>query len=238
MSFSLSLRALLFYLGYSIFIFIFALLGCTVGLLLPISARQTLVTTGNFLIVHWLRLTCGIKVRVIGKENIPEGPFVVLSNHQSPWETFYLQRKLRPVSVILKRELLKIPVFGWGLAAVKPIAIDRTNPRQALRDVLLQGQKRIHEGMNVILFPEGTRITYGEYGNYARSGASLAIEANVPILPVAHNAGRHWPSKKFQKTPGTISIAYGKPIFPDGKSSKELTQLAENWIKSQQKAMN
>ena len=234
----LFIRAVAFYLGYSVFITLFSLLSCTVGLLLPISQRQTLATTGNWLINKWLQVTCGIRVKIVGEENIPEGPFVVLSNHQSPWETFFLQRKLRPVSTILKKELLKIPFFGWGLASVRPIAIDRANPRQAIKEVMAQGKQRIEAGMRVIVYPEGTRIAYGEYGNYARSGASLAVEAGVPVLPVAHNAGRHWPTKKFLKNPGIITIIFGKPMFPENYNSKELISEAERWIKTQQQSIN
>src|SRR5690606_3898659 len=129
---------------------VFSLLSCTIGFLMPVAQRQSLATRGNLLIDYWLRLTCGIRVRVIGRENIPPRPFVVLSNHQSPWETYYLPRHLRPVSTILKKELLRVPFFGWGLASVRPIAIDRGNPRKAIRDVMEQGQARLAAGMNVI----------------------------------------------------------------------------------------
>ena len=230
----LAARSLLFYLGYIPFVSGFSLLSCTLGLLLPIQSRQTLATTGNWLINEWLKLSCGIRVEIIGAENIPPSPVVILSNHQSPWETFYLQRRFRPVSTILKKELLKIPFFGWGLASVRPIAIDRSNPRQAIKEVMRQGKDRINEGMCVIVYPEGTRMAYGEYGGYARSGASLAIEANVPILAVAHNAARHWPAKKFLKYPGTITIIFREPVFPANKTNKELTQIVEQWIKEQQ----
>lgn len=233
----LYLRALFFYLGFCLIIGLFSLLSCTIGLLLPITARQTLATTGNWLIIHWLRIICGVRVRVIGLERLPSGPVVALSNHQSPWETFFLQRTLRPVSTILKRELLKVPFFGWGLAAVRSIAIDRSNPRQAIRDVMAQGQERIAAGMSVLVFPEGTRMGYGEYGSYARSGAQLAIAANVPVVPIAHNAGRHWPSKAFLKYPGTITIVFGDPIPVADNNSKELTRRAETWIRDQQQAM-
>lgn len=233
----IAVRSLVFYLGYVPLISIFSLLSCTVGLLLPIRARQTLATTGNWLINEWLKVSCGIRIAVVGASNIPASPFVILSNHQSPWETFYLQRRFRPVSTILKKELLRIPFFGWGLASVRPIAIDRSNPRQAIKDVMRQGKERIDERMNVIVYPEGTRMNYGEYGSYARSGASLAIEAQVPILPVAHNAARHWPSKKFLKYPGTITIIFGEPIFPDNKNNKELSQVVEHWIKAQQESI-
>ena len=229
-----TLRTVCFYAGYVVFVSVFSLISCTVGRLLNIRLRQTIVTLGNYLIDHWLRVCCGVTVNVEGKDNIPETPFVVLSNHQSPWETYYLQRNLRPVSTILKRELLKIPIFGWGLAAVKPIAIDRGNPRQALKAVIEQGQLRLQEGMNVVVYPEGTRMAHGQYGNHARSGAALACAANVPVLPVAHNAGRCWPAREFLKHPGTITVVYGPVIDTGGKDSKTVSAEAESWIKSTQ----
>lgn len=230
----LAVRSTLFYLGYVVFISLFSLLSCTVGMLLPLAARQTLATTGNLLIVHWLSLCCGIRIRVIGRENLPPASFVVLSNHQSPWETFYLQRQLRPVSTILKKELLRVPVFGWGLASVKPIAIDRSNPRQAIKDVMEQGKERLTSGNNVIIYPEGTRLNHGEYGEYARSGAALAVAAGVPIVPVAHNAGKCWPARRFLKYPGTITVIFGKPLETMGGDSKALTASAREWITARQ----
>lgn len=231
----LVLRSTLFYLGYGPLVALFSVLACSVGMLLPIRTRQTLATTGNWLIDYWLRITCNVRVRVTGWENIPEGPFVVLSNHQSPWETFYLQRRLRPVSTILKRELLKVPFFGWGLAAVRPIAIDRTNPRQAMRGVMEQGKARLDDGMNVVVYPEGTRMRPGETGKYARSGAALAVAAQVPIVPMAHNAGHCWPSKRFLKSPGTITLVVGKPLDTRGGDSKALTEQARTWITETQR---
>ncbi|MGD9659702.1 MAG: lysophospholipid acyltransferase family protein [Porticoccaceae bacterium] len=228
-------RTLLFYIGYVVIITLFSVLTCTIGLLLSLKLRQSLATCGNLLADYWLRISCGIRVRVIGKGNIPPAPYVVLSNHQSPWETYYLQRHLRPVSTILKKELLNIPFFGWALAAVKPIAIDRGNPRKSIKEVMDQGQARLAAGMNVIVYPEGTRMAYGQYGDYARSGTALAIAAGVPILPVAHNGGRHWPAKKFLKYPGEITIIFGEPIETSGGNSKTLTQQAQDWITAKQK---
>lgn len=233
----LTVRTLLFYVGYVVLVALFSLLSCTIGLLLPLAQRQTLATTGNFLIVYWLRITCGVRFRIIGAENIPKSPFVALSNHQSPWETYFLQRNLRPVSTILKKELLNVPIFGWGLASVKPIAINRSNPRQALKDVMEQGQARLASGVNVIVYPEGTRMAYGEHGEFARSGAALAVAAGVPILPIAHNAGRHWPARKFLKYPGEITLVFGEPLPGADGNSKLLTQAAQAWIVAQQEAM-
>jgi len=228
-------RTLLFYSGYVPIITFFSILTCTIGLLLPLKPRQSLATCGNLLADLWLRLSCGIRVRVIGAENIPAPPCVVFSNHQSPWETYYLQRHLRPVSTILKKELLRIPFFGWALAAVKPIAIDRGNPRKSIKDVMDQGQARLAAGMNVIVYPEGTRMVYGQYGDYARSGTALAIAAGVPILAVAHNGGKCWPAKKFLKYPGEITIIFGKPMATTDGNSKVLTQNAQDWITAKQR---
>ncbi|OUS17314.1 hypothetical protein A9Q88_03470 [Gammaproteobacteria bacterium 50_400_T64] len=227
-----ALRTVLFYCGYVPTIITFSLLGCTLGLVIPYRPRQTFITTANAIVLWWLKLSCGIKVNVEGLDNIPEQAFVALSKHQSGWETFYLQRTLRPVSTILKKELLKVPFFGWGLAMTRPIAIDRSNPKQALREVLSQGKQRLEEGNNILVFPEGTRMNYGEIGNYSRSGASLAINSGAPILPIAHNAGSCWPAHRFIKHPGTIHVIFGKPIESTGRKSKELTEEVKDWIET------
>lgn len=227
----LALRSLAFYCGYVVIVGLFSTLAFTVGLLLPQAPRQTLATTANALVVIWLRLCCGVKLRVEGLENIPRRPFVALSKHQSSWETYYLQRLLRPVSTVLKRELLKIPFFGWGLAAVAPIAIDRGNPREALRQVMQQGRRRLDAGMNVLLYPEGTRIDAGVTApKFNRSGAALAIAAGVPILPVCHNAGTCWPAHKFIKYPGTITLVFGTPIATTSLDAKSITNDVAEWM--------
>lgn len=229
----LALRSLAFYCGYVVIVGLFSTLAFTVGLLLPQAPRQTLATTANALVVIWLRLCCGVKLRVEGLENIPRRPFVALSKHQSSWETYYLQRLLRPVSTVLKRELLKIPFFGWGLAAVAPIAIDRGNPREALRQVMQQGRRRLDAGMNVLLYPEGTRIDAGVTApKFNRSGAALAIAAGVPILPVCHNAGTCWPAHKFIKYPGTITLVFGTPIATTGLDAKSITNDVAEWMEA------
>ena len=226
------LRSVFFYIGYIPVIVIFSVLGVCLGVFMPNKQRQTLITTANALVIRWLKLSCGVRFHVTGIENIPSTPFVALSKHQSAWETFYLQRALRPVSTILKKELLKVPFFGWGLAMTRPIAIDRSNPRAALRDILSQGKIRLAQGNNVLLYPEGTRIDHGKSGRYGRSGAALAIATGVPILPIAHNAGVYWPARKFIKFPGTVQVVIGKPVSTDNKNAKQLTEEIEQWIES------
>ena len=178
----------------------------------------------------WLCLTCDIKVKVSGMENIPDRPCVVLSNHQSTWETFFLQHLFVPASVILKRELLWIPFFGWGLFAMRAIAIKRSNPAGAIRQVLKKGKQRLSKGIKVIIFPEGTRVKGSQVGTFKTSGAALAKAAEVPILPVRHNAGACWPAGRWLKNPGTISIVIGPTIATDQHNPRELTDMARNWI--------
>lgn len=227
----LGLRSLAFYAGYIVIVGFFSFLAFTVGLLLPQAERQTLATTANALVVWWLRLCCGVRLRVEGLENIPGRPFVALSKHQSSWETYYLQRQLRPVSTVLKRELLKIPFFGWGLAVVAPIAIDRDNPREALRQVMQQGRTRLDAGMNVLLYPEGTRIDADKTApKFNRSGAALAIAAGVPVLPICHNAGNCWPAHRLIKYPGTITVVFGTPIDTKGRDAKSITNDVAEWM--------
>jgi 1-acyl-sn-glycerol-3-phosphate acyltransferase len=226
-------RAALFYFGYSILIIWFSVTGSIFCRPLPFRLRYAYLTCWNHAVLHWLRLVCGVKVQVHGREHLPNGPFVMLAKHQSPWETLILQILHPPVITVLKKELLSVPFFGWGMALLEPICIDRSNPKQALRAVMDQGQAQLARGRVVMMFPEGTRTPVGEVGNYARSGASLACKAGVPIVPIAHNAGRHWPSKKFIKYPGVIQLVIGAPIDTTDRDAKELTEQVKNWIEGE-----
>ena len=227
----LALRSLAFYVGYVPIVVTFSALTFTVGLALPQRPRQTLATTANALVVLWLRLCCGVRVRTEGIEQLPRTPFVALSKHQSSWETYYLQRTLRPVSTILKKELLRIPFFGWGLALVAPIAINRDNPREALKQVMQQGKARLASGLNVLVYPEGTRVDADSAPiKFNRSGAALAIAAGVPVVPICHNAGRCWPAHRLIKYPGTITLVFGAPIATEGREAKALTEEISQWM--------
>ena len=234
-----AIRSLLFYATYVPFMVFFTTCGFTIGLLVPYKTRHDIVSLATTSTNFWLWLWCGVKIVTEGKENIPaSGQFVILAKHQSTWETYHLQRVFRPVSSILKKELLKIPIFGWGLSQLHPIGIDRDNPRAAMKQIMAQGKQRLAEGNNVVIYPEGTRIDPGQQGKYARSGAALAIQAGVPIVPLAHNAGLHWPGRRFIKLPGTITVVIGKPIDTIGRSSKELTELAREWIEGHQQRID
>lgn len=203
---------------------------------LPARTRHSIVASWTTWIIFLLRIICGVKYSIQGVENIPQKnkPAMVLSKHQSAWETLFLQGAFLPASTILKKELLDIPFFGWGLRAMRPIAIDRSNPRVALKQVKEQGASRLSDGLNVIIFPEGTRMQPGERGKYARSGADIAIASQVDIIPVAINSGICWPAnERFFKYPGTISVVIGKPISTENKNSKQLTAEVEEWIESE-----
>jgi 1-acyl-sn-glycerol-3-phosphate acyltransferase len=229
----LAIRSALFYLGYSALTVWFSVSGVIFCWFLPYRVRYTYLTWWNYLVMGWLRVTCGVRCEVRGRENMPAGPVVLLSKHQSQWETFFLQVLHPPIATVLKKELLKVPFFGWGLALLEPIAIDRGNPKQALKHIMEEGLRLITLGRSVMIFPEGTRIPVGQVGNYARSGATLACKANVPIVPVAHNAGYCWPSKRFLKFPGVIQVVIGKPLDTRDGDSRALTETVKGWIEGE-----
>jgi len=233
----LYLRSLLFTIGYNLTGAIAGLIAVIIWPILPYAWRWRIVTSWNRFSMVWLRVCCGIKFNIIGNKHSEAFPCVVLSKHQSTWETMFLQYYFGPVSTILKKELLRIPFFGWGLASLRPIAIDRKNPVQALKDVKTLGLARLKEGNNLLIFPEGTRVAPGTVGNYARSGADIAITAGVPIIPVAHNGAECWPHKHFYLYPGTITVVIGEPITSEGKDRKALTEEVKQWIEGEMAKM-
>jgi len=227
-----AIRSFLFYFLNVPYGMICGLLGPLL-LIAPYRLRYSVVTSWNRFSVWWMRLVCGVNYEILGAENVPDGPYVVLAKHQSDWETFFLQYHFAPLSTILKKELLRIPFFGWGLAVLRPIAIDRSNPREAIKQIKAVGAQRIKEGNNVLVFPEGTRTAVGESGSYARGGADIALSAGVPIIPVAHNAGECCPRRSYMKHSGTVTVSIGKPISTEGKTSRELTAEVKDWIENE-----
>jgi 1-acyl-sn-glycerol-3-phosphate acyltransferase len=175
----------------------------------------------------------GIRPRVIGQENMPKEPCVILSKHQSAWETMTLQ-DLVPNGAycvfVLKKELLKVPLVGWGLAAMKMISIDRTAGKDALDQVVTQGRERLQQGFYVILFPEGTRVAPGQKKRYKPGGAYLATRVGCKVVPIAHDAGELWPRQAFLKKPGTITMSIGPAFDATGMTEAEVNQKAEAWI--------
>ena len=179
-----------------------------------------------------LRNICGLDFTVEGREHIPDQASVVMAKHQSAWETMAFQLIFPRQVWVLKRELLWVPFVGWGLALLKPIAIDRKAGRRAIEQVVDQGRARLHEGWWVIVFPEGTRVAAGTKGQYHRGGAVLAQRAGCVVVPVAHNAGEFWGRQQIIKRPGTIRVVIGPPIATQDRRSADITAEAEHWIES------
>ncbi len=180
-----------------------------------------------------LRVICGIRMEVRGAENIPGEPCIILCKHQSAWETFSLQTVFPPQVWVTKRELLWLPFFGWAFAMLKPIAINRSAGKQAMKQLLAQGKERLEQGFCVVIFPEGTRMPFGVRGKYKIGGAMLAASGDAPVVPVAHNAGKYWGRNAFLKRPGTIVMSIGKPINPAGLAPEEINRRVEEWIETE-----
>lgn len=204
---------------------------------LPRQARYRVISGWSRLVVHLARAICGIRWTVEGREHLPAHPAVILAKHQSAWETLAFQEIFPPQVLVLKKELLWIPFFGWGLALMSPIAIDRANGRAALRDIARRGRERLTQGFWVVIFPEGTRVRVGEKRNYQQGGAWLAAQCGVPVVPVAHNAGRVWPRNAFLKRPGHVTVRIGPPIPTAGRDAKQISAEAEAWIEGQQRTL-
>lgn len=226
----LFLRSLLFAFCQVISTLVFAPLSVLSGVL-PFRARYRFISQWTYFNLWCAQKICGLRYQVEGLENIPARSAVILCKHQSAWETYALPRIFaRPLSWVCKRELLWIPFFGWGLAMMEPIAIDRGAGRRALDQLVEQGMRRLRDGRSVVIFPEGTRVAPGEKRRYAIGGALLAEKSGCPVLPVAHNAGLFWPRKSFLKYPGAIRVVIGPAIDSAGKSAADINTLAESWI--------
>lgn len=228
----LYLRSLLFFLGQAA---LTPLFGIAALFILPLGlpARFWVISHWAKWVESWLRFTCGLNYRVVGAEHVPQSPTVILAKHQSAWETIAFQKILPPHVWVLKRELLRIPFFGWGLAVLKPVAIDRSAGKKALKQVVEQGRARLGDGMSVLVFPEGTRMKPGQKGNYHIGGAWLAAQTGTPVLPVAHNAGEFWGKNTFLRRPGTITVSIGPVIATDGLKADEVNRRAEAWIEAE-----
>jgi len=233
-----ALRSALYLLFLALSVVVFAVPLAIVGWFLP---DVTLGRIGG----AWARSNlwalgalCGLRYRATGLDALPEGPCVYLSKHQSTWETIALRGLLPPrQGWILKRELLWVPFFGWGLAPFRPIAINRKAGRHAMRQVLEEGQKCLAAGRSVIVFPEGTRVAPGARKRYGSSGALLAEKAGVPVVPIAHNAGVFWRRRELSKHPGTIDLVIGEPFPATGMTAAEINRKAEDWIEGQVAAL-
>ncbi|GHE22642.1 lysophospholipid acyltransferase family protein [Halomonas urumqiensis] len=227
-----AIRSVLFYIGYFLAVLVCGVLFLPVAPLLPLSNRYRLLNLYNHFIIAWFGVTCGVRYDIRGREHLPAGPCAILSNHQCEWETVYLQLLKPPVCTVLKQELLRIPLFGWGLRLLHPIALDRSRPARAMKQVLTQGKARLEAGLSVLIFPEGTRVAPGSRRRYNKSGAVIACRAGVPVVPVAHNAGERWPGRHWVKNPGRLSLVVGEPIETEGRTPEAVMEEVEAWIEA------
>ena len=181
-----------------------------------------------------LRVLCGVSWQVRGAENLPDQPSVVLMKHSSAFDTIVQALVFPRQTWMLKRELLYLPIFGWGLAVMRCIGVDRARGSRGIRSVIRQGRSRIRqEGLWLVVFPEGTRVAPGEVGDYAPGGAMIASAARCPVVPVAHNAGDHWPRRSAAKTPGIVRIVIGPPLDSTRSGARRITQDAQDWIEAE-----
>ena len=224
-------RSVLFYLGMAAATLVFVPLSLLL-LPLPFPLRFRIISRWSAFNLWSLKVICGLDFEVTGTEHIPEQAGIILCKHQSAWETLALQLVFPPQVWVLKRELLWIPIYGWGLAAMAPIAIDRAAGIRALRQIVAGGKDRLARGIWVVIFPEGTRVAPGKRGRYQPGGGMLAAETGCPVVPVAHNSGYFWPRNSLRKRPGTIRLVIGPVIDSKGKSADEITRQAEQWIES------
>lgn len=186
-----------------------------------------------------LRAITGITYRIEGLENLPDGPAVLLSKHQSAWETLaFLTFMPRPLCFVFKRELLFIPFFGWMLGMLRMIQIDRSQGRRAFAAMIKQGRARLAEGAWVVMFPEGTRTRVGAQCQYKMGGARFAVNVGAPVIPIAHNAGRVWPPRSLIKYPGVVTVSIGKPIETTAATAEEINTRVKGWIETEMRRID
>jgi 1-acyl-sn-glycerol-3-phosphate acyltransferase len=232
----LFLRSSLFFIGQLITAPVFTLIALLAWPVNPILRNQ-LISGWARSMIWWLRVTCNVRHEISGMENIPDRPCIILAKHQSTWETFAFQAIFPTQVYVLKRELLWIPIFGWGLAMTSPIAINRASRREALKQLVSKGQARLAQGLWVVIFPEGTRMRPHQQGKYHIGGAWLACQTKTPVLPVAHNAGHCWP-KGFIKQAGVIKLHIGPAIATADLKADALNLNVEQWIEAQMQVIN
>jgi len=196
--------------------------------------------------IVWLRISiwgarviCGVRARVTGMENLPDSAVILCPKHQSTWETFAFPCLMpHPLCYVFKRELLYIPFFGWAMARLDMIHIDRSKRAEAWNRVAEQGKRFMATGHWVIMFPEGTRAPRGGRGVYKAGASRLAVATGAPLVPIAVTSGRCWPRKRFVLTPGTIDVSIGKPIAPTGREPDDLMREVETWIEAEMQRLD
>ena len=225
------LASLVFSLCMIVLTIIFSLIGILLYPLPPTTHYQVMRQYA-ILNINILKYLCRINYQVEGLENIPTTTSIIFSKHQSTWETMALQVFFPAHSFIVKRELLWLPFFGWGLASMRPVAINRGSGRKAIAQLLSKGKALLESGRWLVIFPEGTRVRPGQHKRYKIGGALLAAESGFPIVPVAHNAGEFWPRRGFLKRPGTVKVVIGPVIKTRDRKPEDILAEAETWIET------
>lgn len=206
---------------------------------LPLHLRYRFTIGWPKMVLWAARVLCGVRWQVRGWDNLPDGPAILLSKHQSTWETFfYVSYMPRELCFVFKRELLWVPFFGWGIGLLKMIHIDRSQGRDAFESVVVQGRRKLDEGRWIIMFPEGTRIPVGAQGKYKSGGARLAVRTGAPVVPIAVNSGECWPKKRFVLTPGLITVSIGPPIPTAGSDPDTVNTQVERWIEAEMRRIS
>lgn len=225
------IRSVLFFIFFILSVLGYGIILSVARVLFPLRIRYHMVAAFVRAMVWLLKITCRVNYAIEGLENIPtDRNGIMMSKHQSMWETLFLPGLFHDATIILKRELLWVPFFGWGLASVNPIAINRNQKTSAMEQILEKGKTCLDEGRWILIFPEGTRIAPGKIGKYKMGGARLAVHAGCPIIPIAHNAGRYWPKRQFIKKPGTIRVIVGPAIESVHRKPEEVLADVKNWI--------
>ncbi len=231
------LRSLLFLLLQALLTVVFAFAGMAAA---PFSfnTRFRVITGWNRSVIWLARWVCGIRWRVTGLDNLPAGPAIIMAKHQSAWETIAMPVLFPPLATVIKQELLKIPFFGWGMALLDPIALDRGAGRAALKHLEEQGRDRLARGLWVLLFPEGTRVLPGEIGKYNIGGAWLATRTGTEVVPVAVNAGHVWGRNALLKHPGLVTVSIGPAIPAAGRKADAVNADVERWIEQEMQRLD
>lgn len=233
----LYLRSLLFWIGFIINTGIFGSLILAL-FFTPSSFRLQLARLWSMANNLLLKVFCGIDFVVEGRENLDRSNAIILSKHQSTWETLALHSFTPLARWVFKRELMYIPVFGWALALTDPIALNRGAGRAAINELIKKGTQKLNDGKWLILFPEGTRTAPGKTHKYKIGGAMLAVKSGYPVIPIAHNAGEFWPRHSFIKWPGTIKVVIGPVIESEGRSANEINEAVFDWIEDAMKSIS
>ena len=227
----LAIRTIIFYIVFALWSVVW--IGACIGpcCLFPLRTRhRILVIPWCYVSIYLLRFTCNIKWVVHNFHNLPSDPVILVSNHQSAWETLFFQTIISPQVQVVKRELLTIPFFGWGLSVTGAIAIDRKRPQSAIKQLIRQSKSFLARKFSILIFPEGTRANPGQLKTFSNSIATLAVTSKATIIPIAHNSGICWRYPGFIKYPGTIDVFIGPPIDTTKLPAKSITPVVKRWI--------